>query len=134
MLISPFEWHQYYEKLNESSKIDIFKQVYETKQTIITIIPNQFFLPRSQLIYYIQDEISSNARIQKLIHVICKNRLNHFSLLQLKAFNKVLKFYKYGTRYKITTRDWRLLRYLFWLLMELKFFYPELHMLGYNTS
>ena len=116
--ISLDDWADYYSIIQPTERFEVLKEFHEGTNTVIILIPNLLYVSRKFIGDYIRTETSLQSDIQHFIYVINRNRFNHFSVAQLKAFNKVVKYHEYGTRYKITKRDWRLVRNLLWKYKE----------------
>ncbi len=114
------DWEQYESLISPSESIALINEIYDGTDKIVVLIPSLLSVPRKHLGDYVQTEASLALDVKLFISVINKNRFKHFSIDQLKAFNKVVKYYEYGTRYKITKRDWRLVRNILW---KFKYYY-----------
>jgi len=120
------DWFIYYHSLSAEQLIELRKHIDDNINGIITLIPGLLIISHRYIGNYIRTTFDLQIDIAKLIKTLYKNRFSHFSGIKLKALSRVIKYYQYGTRYKLTKRTWRLVRNLLWTFKQYRSKYPEL--------
>jgi hypothetical protein len=126
-ILTPREWNAYLQELSDTEQDRIIAEINNSTSPIICLIAGIFSLPRSRIHDYFRSNESVKRDIDICIATIEQNRFNHFSYTKLQAFKKALLYHTYGLRYKMTVRDWRLVRNLLWIISQLRYSYPELY-------